>query len=66
MPIPPGSTKTDWEVELAVVIGRRAQHLDSPEMALGHIAGYTVANDVSERAYQLEDSGGQWSKGKCG
>lgn len=65
VPIPPGSTKTDWEVELAVVIGRRAQHLDSPELAMRHVAGYTISNDVSERAYQLEESGGQWSKGKC-
>ncbi|MGB6455799.1 MAG: fumarylacetoacetate hydrolase family protein [Streptosporangiaceae bacterium] len=65
VPIPPGSTKTDWEVELAVVMGRRAQHLDSPELALRHIAGYAISNDVSEREYQLEESGGQWSKGKC-
>jgi 2-keto-4-pentenoate hydratase/2-oxohepta-3-ene-1,7-dioic acid hydratase in catechol pathway len=65
VPIPPGSTKTDWEVELAVVIARRAQHLPSPAAALSHIAGYTISNDVSERAYQLEQSGGQWSKGKC-
>lgn len=62
--IPPGSTKTDWEVELAVVIGRRARYLDSPEVALDHVAGYAIANDVSERALQLEISGGQWSKGK--
>ncbi|WP_432042996.1 fumarylacetoacetate hydrolase family protein [Streptomyces cadmiisoli] len=62
--IPRGSTKTDWEVELAVVIGRRAQYLDSPEQAIDHVAGYTVSNDVSERAFQLEHSGGQWSKGK--
>jgi 2-keto-4-pentenoate hydratase/2-oxohepta-3-ene-1,7-dioic acid hydratase in catechol pathway len=64
VPIPPGSTRTDWEVELAVVVGRRARYLDSPEQARGHIAGYAVANDVSERTYQLDDSGGQWSKGK--
>ncbi|PXX58335.1 2-keto-4-pentenoate hydratase/2-oxohepta-3-ene-1,7-dioic acid hydratase in catechol pathway [Nocardia tenerifensis] len=63
--IPPGSTKTDWEVELAVVIGRRARYLDSVESAMEHIAGYTISNDVSERAFQLEQSGGQWSKGKC-
>ncbi|MFF1876662.1 fumarylacetoacetate hydrolase family protein [Leifsonia sp. NPDC058230] len=62
--IPPGSATTDWEVELAVVIGRRARYLASPEEALAHIAGYTIANDVSERDYQLERSGGQWSKGK--
>ncbi|MFE4453980.1 fumarylacetoacetate hydrolase family protein [Streptomyces sp. NPDC056796] len=62
--IPRGSKKTDWEVELAVVIGRRASYLDSPAHAAAHIAGYAVSNDVSERAFQLEESGGQWSKGK--
>jgi len=62
--IPRGSQKTDWEVELAVVIGRRASYLDSPADAAAHIAGYAVSNDVSERAFQLEESGGQWSKGK--
>jgi 2,4-didehydro-3-deoxy-L-rhamnonate hydrolase len=62
--IPPGSAKTDWEVELAVVIGRQARYLESPEQALAHVAGYAVANDVSERTYQIEQSGGQWSKGK--
>ncbi|CAM4156207.1 fumarylacetoacetate hydrolase family protein [Nocardia ninae] len=63
--IPRDSAKTDWEVELAVVIGRRARYLDSVEDAPNHIAGYTISNDVSERAFQLEQSGGQWSKGKC-
>lgn len=63
--IPPGSTKTDWEVELGVVIGARASYLDSPDDALRHIAGFVTANDVSERDFQLEVSGGQWSKGKC-
>ena len=63
--IPKGSLKTDWEVELAVVIGRRARYLDSPADALAHVAGYAVSNDVSERAFQVEQSGGQWSKGKC-
>ncbi len=63
--IPRGSTKTDWEVELAVVIGRRARYLASPEDAADHIAGYTMSNDVSEREWQLERSGGQWSQGKC-
>ncbi len=63
--IPRGSEKTDWEVELAVVIGRRTRYLDSPADAPEYIAGYTVSNDVSERAFQLEQSGGQWSKGKC-
>jgi 2-keto-4-pentenoate hydratase/2-oxohepta-3-ene-1,7-dioic acid hydratase in catechol pathway len=61
--VPRGSAKTDWEVELAVVIGRTARHLDSAEEALGHVAGYAVAHDVSERAFQLE-RGGQWDKGK--
>ncbi|WP_399881610.1 fumarylacetoacetate hydrolase family protein [Streptomyces sp. BBFR51] len=63
--IPRGSAKTDWEVELAVVVGRTARYLDSPEQALEHVAGYAVSNDVSERDFQLEHSGGQWSKGKC-
>lgn len=62
--LPPGSTTTDWEVELAAVIGTRARYLDSPEQALQHIAGFAVANDVSEREYQLQRSLGQWSKGK--
>jgi len=63
--LPPGAEKVDWEVELAVVIGRTARYLSSPEEARAVIAGYTVSNDVSERAYQLDVSGGQWSKGKC-
>ncbi|GAA1637997.1 fumarylacetoacetate hydrolase family protein [Kribbella alba] len=63
--VPRGSTKTDWEVELAVVIGKTARYVESDEEALACIAGYTVSNDVSERAFQLEVSGGQWSKGKC-
>jgi 2,4-diketo-3-deoxy-L-fuconate hydrolase len=62
--IPRGSVRMDWEVELAVVIGRTARYLDSPAQALEHVAGYTVSNDVSERDFQLEHSGGQWSKGK--
>jgi 2,4-didehydro-3-deoxy-L-rhamnonate hydrolase len=62
---PRGARKLDWEVELAVVIGRRARYLESPEAAEAVIAGYTVSNDVSERAFQAEISGGQWSKGKC-
>ncbi|NUW32349.1 fumarylacetoacetate hydrolase family protein [Nonomuraea sp. SMC257] len=62
--LPRGSVKTDWEVELAVVIGRTARYLDSPAEALACVAGYAVSNDVSERAFQLELSGGQWSKGK--
>ncbi|WP_312674162.1 fumarylacetoacetate hydrolase family protein [Microbacterium sp.] len=63
--LPPGAEKVDWEVELAVVIGRTARYLPSVEAARDVIAGYTISNDVSERAYQLEVSGGQWSKGKC-
>lgn len=63
--IPRGSTKTDWEVELGVVIGRRALYLDSPTDAISHVAGFVAANDLSEREFQLEVSGGQWSKGKC-
>ncbi|ARJ04328.1 2-hydroxyhepta-2,4-diene-1,7-dioate isomerase [Cnuibacter physcomitrellae] len=62
--IPRKSTKTDWEVELAVVIGKRASYLESPAQSLEHIAGFTIANDLSEREWQLEISGGQWSKGK--
>ena len=63
--IPRDSVKTDWEVELGVVIGTRTAYLDSRDEARAHIAGYVVANDVSERTFQLEVSGGQWSKGKC-
>lgn len=62
--IPAGSTKTDWEVELAVVVGARAQRLESPADSAAHIAGFAVANDLSERDWQLAVSGGQWSKGK--
>jgi 2,4-diketo-3-deoxy-L-fuconate hydrolase len=61
--IPRNSRKTDWEVELAVVIGRDARYLDSPAAARDHVAGFCVANDVSEREFQIE-RGGQWSKGK--
>jgi 2-keto-4-pentenoate hydratase/2-oxohepta-3-ene-1,7-dioic acid hydratase in catechol pathway len=61
--IPRGSTKTDWEVELGIVIGRRTSYLDSPAAARAAIAGFCVVNDVSERAFQAE-RGGQWSKGK--
>lgn len=60
--MPKGSTKTDWEVELGVVIGSRAQNVDEAS-ALEHVAGYCVGNDVSERSFQL-DFGGQWVKGK--
>jgi len=61
--IPRGSTKTDYEVELAVVIGREAKYLSSESEAMDAIAGYTISNDVSEREFQLE-RGGQWIKGK--
>ena len=62
--IPRNSTKTDWEVELAIVIGKRASYLDGPERSAEHIAGFTIANDLSEREWQMEISGGQWGKGK--
>lgn len=61
--IPRGSLKTDYEVELAIIIGREARYLESREQAREVIAGYAVSNDVSERSYQLE-RGGQWVKGK--
>ncbi|MEZ3178283.1 fumarylacetoacetate hydrolase family protein [Streptomyces pimonensis] len=61
--VPRGSVKTDWEVELAVVIGRTARYLESAEEGLAHVAGYAVAHDVSEREFQLE-RGGTWDKGK--
>ena len=60
--LPKGSIKGDWEVELGVVIGKRARYV-SQKAALEHVAGYVLANDVSERAFQLE-RGGQWDKGK--
>jgi len=62
--IPRGSEKTDWEVELGVVIGKAAKYVTEAE-ALGHVAGYCVINDVSERAWQIERAG-QWTKGKSG
>jgi 2-keto-4-pentenoate hydratase/2-oxohepta-3-ene-1,7-dioic acid hydratase in catechol pathway len=61
--VPRGSVKTDWEVELAVVIGRRARYLDGPEAARAVIAGYAISHDVSEREFQLEYSP-QWDLGK--
>ena len=60
--IPKGSEKTDWEVELAVVIGKKASYV-SEENALDHVAGYVLHNDYSERAFQIEREG-QWVKGK--
>lgn len=62
--IPPGANAVDWEVELGVVIGRHASYLTSHEEALTAVAGYVVSNDVSERNFQIHQSGGQWSKGK--
>jgi len=61
--IPKGSEKTDWEVELGVVIGTRASYVSEKD-ALAHVAGYCVVNDVSERDYQKRRGGGQWTKGK--
>jgi 2,4-diketo-3-deoxy-L-fuconate hydrolase len=61
--MPRGGSKLDWEVELGIVIGRRASYLSDHAEAAGVIAGYLVVNDVSERAFQIE-RGGQWSKGK--
>lgn len=60
--LPRGSTKSDWEVELACVVGTRAKYV-SEAQALDHVAGFTILNDVSEREFQLE-RGGQWTKGK--
>jgi len=61
--IPPGSEKTDYEVELGVVIGVETRYLASPALALSRVAGFVVSNDVSEREFQME-RGGQWDKGK--
>ncbi|MGW0902652.1 fumarylacetoacetate hydrolase family protein [Streptomyces sp. NPDC002853] len=61
--VPRKSVKTDWEVELAIVIGRTARYLESDEAALAHVAGYAVSHDVSEREFQIE-RGGTWDKGK--
>ena len=61
---PRGATTVDYEVELAVVIGRQCRYLESPEQVMDHLAGFTIANDVSERTFQLERGGGQWIKGK--
>lgn len=61
--IPRGATKTDWEVELGIVVGRRCSYLQTDEEARDAIAGFVLVNDVSERAFQLERSG-QWAKGK--
>ena len=61
--IPRGSTRTDWEVELGIVIGKRASYLADEAEAAAAVAGYVLVNDVSERSFQM-DRGGQWSKGK--
>ncbi|TVU58880.1 fumarylacetoacetate hydrolase family protein [Paenarthrobacter nitroguajacolicus] len=63
-PIPPSSTKYDWEVELAIVIGQEASYLSIVTEAAACIAGYAVANDLSEREYQIPGAAGQWTKGK--
>ena len=63
-PLPPHSSKYDWEVELGIVIGREAGYLGSLEEAAACIAGYVTANDLSEREYQLPGAAGQWTKGK--
>ncbi len=62
--IPKGSTKLDWEVELCIVIGKRAQYIKSEADAKNYIAGYTICNDVSERVFQIDRGGTQWGKGK--
>jgi 2-keto-4-pentenoate hydratase/2-oxohepta-3-ene-1,7-dioic acid hydratase in catechol pathway len=62
--VPRGSTKTDWEIELGVVIGKRTRYLGSPDEAGEVIAGYCISHDLSERDFQFE-RGGQWDKGKC-
>jgi len=63
---PRGMGKLDWEVELAIVVGKRAWQITPEENPLDYVVGFTVANDLSERYWQLEVSGGQWSKGKSG
>jgi 2-keto-4-pentenoate hydratase/2-oxohepta-3-ene-1,7-dioic acid hydratase in catechol pathway len=61
--IPRGSTKLDWEIEIAFVVGKRSRYVELKD-AESHIAGYTICNDISERQFQIE-RGGQWMKGKC-
>ncbi|MBO9522386.1 MAG: fumarylacetoacetate hydrolase family protein [Nocardioidaceae bacterium] len=63
--MPRSADRLDWEVELGVVIGRACDHVEDDSTALAAVAGYVLVNDVSERRFQLEGSGGQWSKGKC-
>ena len=62
--LPKGSLKSDWEVELGVIIGKKAKNISENE-SINHIFGYCIVNDVSEREYQLERSNGQWDKGKA-
>ena len=62
--MPKGSVKSDWEVELGIIIGKEAKNI-SKDKSIDHIFGYCIVNDVSEREYQLEKSGGQWDKGKA-
>jgi 2-keto-4-pentenoate hydratase/2-oxohepta-3-ene-1,7-dioic acid hydratase in catechol pathway len=62
--LPEGSLKSDWEVELGVIIGKQAKNI-SKEKSMDHIFGYCIVNDISEREYQLERSSGQWDKGKA-
>lgn len=62
--IPRSSTHTDWEVELAVVLKRTPRYLDDSVDPLDYVVGYAISNDVSERRFQIDLSGGQWSKGK--
>lgn len=63
--VPRGSDRLDWEVELAIVIGDEGRYLPDDASAMAIIAGYAVVNDLSERNFQIDISGGQWSKGKC-
>lgn len=63
--MPPNSSRSDWEVELAIVIKKTPRHLAGASEAADYIAGYTLSNDLSEREFQIDLSGGQWSKGKC-
>ena len=62
--LPKGSVKSDWEVELGIIIGKEAKNI-SKDKSIDHIFGFCIVNDVSEREYQLEKSGGQWDKGKA-
>lgn len=63
--VPRGSDRLDWEVELAIVIGAQGRYLADDAAAMNIVAGYAVVNDLSERSFQIDISGGQWSKGKC-